>query len=109
MKQLNGLYIDNDFLIVFHHNIPELTTNDPSSIDNSHFPILPSSLPPNIDNIKSNEILVHSSRSNKSIPSLNNERQKSSIATSKSSLPLLNTRSTLDFGLLIHETSTSNF
>lgn len=66
-------------------------------------------MPPNIDIIKSNEILIKSFKSQKSVTSLRNEKQKSSTDISKSSLPLRTARSTLDFGFLIHETTTENF
>lgn len=90
-------------------NIPQSIDDPSSSIDNSYFPTLPSSVPPNIESIKSNEMLIHLSRSMKSIPSLKNEKQKSSIDITKSNLSLHTTRSTLDFGFLIDETSTLNF
>ncbi len=89
-------------------NIPESLIK-PSLIDISRPPTLPSSLPPNIDKIKSNEMLVNSSRSTKSITSLINEKPKSSTDIRNSNLPLRTTRSTVDFGFLLHETTTENF
>lgn len=73
-----------------------------SYIDSSNRPTLPSTIPPNIDAIKSSEILI------KSITSIKNIERKSSINTSKSSFSLRNTRSTIDFGFLIDEISTEN-
>ena len=81
-------------------------TIDMSPFIISHPPTLPSSLPPNINIGKSNERLLHSSRSVKSIASLNKEKQKSSTDISTSNLPLRTARSILDFGLLIDEATT---
>lgn len=89
-------------------NISELTIKTPS-VDISHSSTLPSSLPSNIDKIKSNEILVDLSRSIKSITSLGNTKRKSSTDIRKSSLSLRTARSTLDFGLMIDEIITENF
>jgi hypothetical protein len=61
-----------------------------SSIHITHPLTLPPSVPPNIDKIKSNEMLIYSYQSLKSITSLTDIR--------KSSLPLHTARSTLDFG-----------
>jgi hypothetical protein len=54
-------------------------------------------------------MLVNSSRSTKSITSLINEKPKSSTDIRNSNLPLRTTRSTVDFGFLLHETTTENF
>lgn len=67
-------------------------------IDNTHRPTLPSSIPPNIERIKSSEIFIKPSRSIKSISSMNIVKQKSNIS-------LQTTRSTIDFSFLIHETT----
>jgi hypothetical protein len=60
----------------------------------------------NLNTIKSNERLLHSSQSVKSIASLINKNQKSFTDINTSNLALRTTRSILDLGLLIEETAT---
>ncbi|CAF1231058.1 unnamed protein product [Adineta steineri] len=62
------------------------------------------SILPNIEDVKSNAMLVHPSQSLKSVTSLNNEKQKSSTDIKKSNLTLRNVRSALNVGLLFDET-----
>ncbi|CAF0725464.1 unnamed protein product [Adineta steineri] len=62
------------------------------------------SILPNIEDVKSNAMVVHPSQSLKSVTSLNNEKQKSSTDIKKSNLTLRNVRSALDVGLLFDET-----
>jgi hypothetical protein len=101
------------FFIVSRHeksHEPSVDIIDPtmeiSSFKISHPPTLPASVPPDINTSKSNERLLHSSRSVKSLTSLINGKQKSSIDIRTSNLALRTARSTLDFGLLIHEATT---
>jgi hypothetical protein len=110
--QIKQIYYDNFLYSLDESNIdPTVVSTDASiieqrSVDLSQPPSLPSSLPPNINTIKSSEMLPYSFRS---ITSLINGKQKSSTDIKNPSLPLRNARSTLDFGLLLDETTAQKF
>jgi len=90
--------------IVLRDDISNIDIIEPrlelSSFKSAHLPTR------NLNISKSNERLLHSSQSVKSITSLINKKQKSSTDINTSNLALRTTRSILDLGLLIEETAT---
>ena len=88
--------INNSHLVASQHSPRSI--NEFFPIDSIRRPTLPSSKPPNIEQIKSSEILIKPSRSMKSISSMNIVKQKSNVS-------LYTSRSTIDFGFLIHDTT----